>query len=222
MRLLLFLFLAASGFAAVPLSDGLREVARNKNSSGAVLIIPGVHETGGTWQDIIPTIRARRVYYLEWEIKGRDAVKNPILAAIESIPGKVVVIAHSASRVFLYGVIARNPELATRVSCHIIAAPLGGYGMYPSGLFAPLIPYAYFGGQIRFPAAALNTTLYVTSLRGDSAMRSIAGWGSRGLSPLRTCSGGGCLPQAKPISWVLLGNLESLSPTPTCMTGMRA
>lgn len=172
--LILFFFISCHAFSSsTPI--GLREVARNPGT-GSVLLIPGLNENGETWSSIIPSIRASRVYYLDWKPGHRGEIEKRILHAIESIPGKLDVFAHSASGVYLYSVLAAHPEITKRVSAHIIASPLGGYGFHPAVILTPIAPlFAYFGGRISYPSEAKNTKIYITSLKADPVMRRIAG-----------------------------------------------
>ena len=169
----------AHAFDATSLPLGVTEVAPSRSSRCPVLIIPGINETGSTWTDIIPVLH-RKVYYLNWRTGSRANVEEQYRKALESLPGELLVVAHSAAGVFLFGVIARNPSLASRLKCHIIAAPLGGYGIVQAAslyVFSPFI--SYFGGRIRFPASARNTTVYVTTLAGDETQKAFFGWDSR-------------------------------------------
>ena len=144
-----------------------------------MLIIPGINETGTTWSDIIPSLH-RKVYYLNWRTVSRANVEEQYLRALESLAGELLVVAHSAAGVFLYGVIARNPSLASRLRCHIVAAPLGGYGIVQAARLYVISPFiSYFGGRIPFPSSARNTTVYVTTLEGDETQKAFFGWDSR-------------------------------------------
>lgn len=183
MRILAIVILAscqAFGFDAAALRPGLTRIDNNRGAVRTVVIIPGVNENGGTWGRVLARLHHERVLYCAWTSGRRDVVEDAIIAALSTVPAGSVVLAHSAGGVYLYGALARHPEVASRLQCHVIAAPLGGYGFYPAPLISGLFPMiGYFGSVITFPATPANTAIYVTSRSVDPTMNSFPGMSCR-------------------------------------------
>lgn len=159
--LVLILFSApARAFSTAGFSPGLHEIKRGSGRE-TVVLIPGVNERGDTWENVLPLLGSRTVYYLSWRTSSQQAVEKQFTAALKSLRGPVVVLAHSAGGVFLYGALSRHPLLAQRMDSHIIAAPLGGYGFDAAVILTPFSPFiAYFGSRITYPSLPQKTTVY--------------------------------------------------------------